>query len=178
MGSPWYDGRGSQSRVEVTDEQREKVYELLRQKWTSNKIAAELGVPRNAVCGLKHRYNQKHKIKIGNVGVTKRQKSAKLRQGRKKGKPTAPYRFRETNAVVLYARQIHEIEDHECKYSVTSHNEPPANHRFCGKPQRANSSYCEEHHKLCHETVNERKAKSQGFAASVPVWLITRFNYA
>jgi hypothetical protein len=166
----------------VTNEQREEVIRMLKDRLTSNRIASLLGVPRNAVCGIKHRYNMKNAEKIGN---TKEVIAAKLTENRIKkralkwkGGRTPPMKFKKVGPVPAGSKKIHKLNENECKYGVTSHDVPPNQHRFCAKITKDGSAYCEEHHKLCRETVNERKAKSKVFNAGVPVRLLTRFNYS
>jgi hypothetical protein len=43
-------------------------------------------------------------------------------------------------------RDILTIRSHECRYCVT--DDTPF--LFCGEPAIVGSSYCEEHHELCH----------------------------
>lgn len=147
----------------MTEDQREKVIQLLKEKWTSNQIAIEVGVTRNAVCGLRHRYNKK---KIANpeerIGVEARKgrkarKVQKIYQWRAKPKLAPPMEFKEVEIVPDTSKMLHELKDNECKFAVTSHNEVPSKHRFCGKPQRDKSPYCEEHHKVCREPLNVHK---------------------
>lgn len=170
----------------MIDELKQAVIQLLKDKKTSNEIAELLGVPRNAVCGLKHRYNMKNAEKIGNtrevIAAKLSEKRVQKRMLRAKGKArttvVAPMKFKPVVIVPKGAKRIYKLKEHECKYGVTSHDARPGEHRFCGKPATGKSSYCEEHHKLCHETVNDRKAKSKGFTTGVPVRLLTRFNYS
>ena len=163
----------------MTNEQREKVIELLIEKWTSNEIAKEVGVSRNAVCGLRHRYNIKREAadKIGNFGQVRRTKPKKIKEPKQWQPRVVQTTVFKDPPVVTIGKKIHRLKDGECKYAVTSHNSPPADHRFCGKPQRGGSPYCDEHHKLCRETVNDRK-KPQGTAARGPLRLADRFHYS
>lgn len=169
--------------IEVTDEQKQAVIQLLKDKKTSNEIAKILGVSRNAVCGLKHRYNNKSAEKIGNTKEVVAEKLTQNRINKRKlrsiGKVrlTSPMKFRVVTSIPEGSKKIHRLKDHECKYAVTSHDAPPSEHRFCAKPRMGKSNYCEEHHKLCHETVNDRKARSKNFNTRITLRLLTRFNY-
>ena len=174
-----------QPPVANTTEIRDKIISMLREKRTSGEIARELGIPRNAVAGVKFRYNAKNpNDKIGRVkdiagfkpGPAPRNKP-RLVMWRGKPRIKPPMDLATNGHVPKGSKPIYKLKENECKYATTPHGTPPDKHRFCGHPTLENSPYCVEHHKLCRETVNDRKGKSKSDPARGAVRLPSRLHW-
>ena len=174
----------TQPVVETDISLKERIINLLRLNMTSNQVARELNISRHVVVGVKARYNKKNPNDI--VGITKA--TFGFRSGPKvkikkdkiwRGKPriTLPEVFATTGHVPDRAKHIWELKDGECKYSVTPHGVPPDKHMFCGPKTLDNSPYCIDHHRICRETVNDRKGKNKDNPARGAVRLPSRFRF-
>lgn len=163
----------AQPKVESRELVREKIIDLLRQNKTSNQVAQILGVTRNSVMGIKHRYNLRNPgNKIGRI------KDDLMWRG--KPKPKLPEIFDANGYIPDGAKKIWQLKDDECKYGVSPHGVPPDSHLFCGAKVSGNSPYCVEHHRICRETVNERKGrkgKDSDNPARGAVRLPSRLNF-
>lgn len=170
-----------QPKVEtsITARYRDEIMVLLRKKISTSKIARQLGISRNVIVGIKKRHNdQNPDDKIGIIGkeVPKKPKPEGYKW-RGKPQPKLPMSFDSNGVTPSGAKKIHQLKEGECRFSVSPHGVPPDKHRFCGGPARVNSPYCEQHHFICRETVNDRKGKSKDDPARGKVRIPSRFNY-
>ena len=117
------------------------IIHLWNKNYTGSEIAAELGITRNAVMGVVHRFRRKglvgYKPETKTVNTTPRPRpKATLKP---KEKPLVYTEGKVTFAELQQSRQCHYVvnDGHASSYL------------FCGKPQER-GSYCEHHASICY----------------------------
>lgn len=101
--------------------------ELLAQGLSASKIGKQIGRTRNAVCGRAHR------LKLAGVALVRKPKEPKPKPQPKKKSTPGPSSL---------WMSVFDLEKNDCRF--------PVDNRFCCKPKRDGSSYCEEHYKLAY----------------------------
>jgi GcrA cell cycle regulator len=160
-----------------TDERTELAIHLYQEGWSAAQIAQKLGgVTRNAVIGKIHRLGYSRK-NSGDPSVRKvtglhgKPRSAKPEKPvatkptrrRRKSKPitiTIPKRELKARSMrdegpVTFA----ELGASSCRFAITDQG---PDHQFCGAKAMEASSYCEQHHALCHEKASVTKKRAGG----------------
>jgi hypothetical protein len=119
--------------------------------WAANASTAEIGrrleLSKNTVCRLARdaRLSGDPRFPAREFKNLLREPKTARRVGKSKAPPApilAPFQRRRGPL------RVFELEAQHCRYPVSSGLQ--RDHRFCGKPRQAGSSYCGEHHALCN----------------------------
>ena len=147
-----------------TDERHDELRKMVDMKMSNEDIAERFGVSRNAIIGKKSRLG----LSEASRRVSRRKappKPAEIQQSAPRGseRPTKP--------VSVSGGCFHP------EHPESSPMASPGHHRFCrypfgssktgdltwcGEPAQVGSSYCEEHHILCHAPAKKNIAASAG----------------
>lgn len=117
-----------------TEEDDERLQELLKQGKSAAEIGKLLDRSRNSVIGRSNRLKNTFSVSIEKKDI----------------EPPAKRVFKKRPKYNNAARDaIWSLEQGECKYPIGGHPYEDT-FRFCCAPQRSGSPYCEQHHKLCY----------------------------
>ncbi len=144
---------------EWTDERHDELRRLVKLKMSNNDIADRFGVSKNSIIGKKARLGLSEKTRR----IYKSQRPPKppkiqqsaLRSPEEPAEPLSPSgvsfhpEHPESSPTPSSEPHVANIGHHSrCRYPTGSYK--TGDLTWCGEPAQAKSSYCPEHHKLCH----------------------------
>lgn len=123
------------------------IIHMWNENYTGSQIAAELGVTRNVVMGVLHRYRCR--------GLVGRKILAPVKPAPTKPRRKSVPKIKEKPIVYVEGKvkfaDLH--QSRQCHYIVN--DGPPSEYLFCGKPQEK-GSYCAHHASICYMPPRQR----------------------